>query len=261
MTIPRLNPNWFKKLQARPEIAPAAAPLPIPVKETEIDFDKAQYIQDVYPKRQIVVHHTVSPPGVTGDISWFITTPERVATPDIIAHDGEIFNLFDHKFWASHLYVHSPGNSIKNHPHLKRYYSRQQNIYLDKGSIAIELDSWGGLIKSGNAWYPGGKWENGKLQPNLKYPIRNVQEYPEGFRGFYGFQKYTDEQIKALEYRLKELSARFNIPLMYHPQLFEVNEHALRGDAGVWTHVSYRSDKSDCHPQPELIQMLKTFNS
>jgi len=28
---------------------------------------------------------------------------------------------------------------------------------------------------------------------------------------------------------------------------------------GVWTHVSYRSDKSDCHPDPNLIQMLKTL--
>jgi len=34
---------------------------------------------------------------------------------------------------------------------------------------------------------------------------------------------------------------------------------ALDGKAGIWTHVSYRYDKSDCHPQPELINMLKTL--
>ena len=41
--------------------------------------------------------------------------------------------------------------------------------------------------------------------------------------------------------------------------MFETNEKALKGYHGVWTHTSYRTDKSDCHPQPELIEMLKNI--
>jgi len=28
---------------------------------------------------------------------------------------------------------------------------------------------------------------------------------------------------------------------------------------GIWTHVSYVPDKSDCQPQPELVNLLKTL--
>jgi len=46
---------------------------------------------------------------------------------------------------------------------------------------------------------------------------------------------------------------------MYNGNMWDVNEDALNGEPGVWTHVSYRSDKSDCHPQPELIDVLKSL--
>ena len=41
--------------------------------------------------------------------------------------------------------------------------------------------------------------------------------------------------------------------------MWDISDKALAGEAGVWTHVSFRTDKSDCHPQPELIQMLKSL--
>jgi hypothetical protein len=33
----------------------------------------------------------------------------------------------------------------------------------------------------------------------------------------------------------------------------------LRGDKGIFTHVSYRKDKRDCHPQKELVEILKSI--
>ena len=39
--------------------------------------------------------------------------------------------------------------------------------------------------------------------------------------------------------------------------MWEVSQDALCGKPGIYTHVSFRKDKSDCHPQKELIQMLK----
>jgi hypothetical protein len=43
--------------------------------------------------------------------------------------------------------------------------------------------------------------------------------------------------------------------------MFEFSSDAIDGKPGVWTHVSFRKDKSDCHPQPELIDMLKTIQN
>ena len=41
--------------------------------------------------------------------------------------------------------------------------------------------------------------------------------------------------------------------------MFETNSLTLKGYHEVFTHVSYREDKSDCHPQPDLIEMLKSM--
>jgi len=45
--------------------------------------------------------------------------------------------------------------------------------------------------------------------------------------------------------------------------MWDVSQRALSGEPGIWTHVSYRQKpgKTDCHPQPELIEMLKTIAS
>jgi hypothetical protein len=39
--------------------------------------------------------------------------------------------------------------------------------------------------------------------------------------------------------------------------MWDLNDDALNGKNGIFTHVSYRADKSDMHPQPELVEMLK----
>jgi hypothetical protein len=38
--------------------------------------------------------------------------------------------------------------------------------------------------------------------------------------------------------------------------MWDLDNEALTGKNGVFTHVTYRADKSDMHPQPELIAML-----
>jgi hypothetical protein len=52
---------------------------------------------------------------------------------------------------------------------------------------------------------------------------------------------------------------RYGIPLDYNQDMWALSSKALSGQDGVWTHVSFREDKSDCHPQPELIEMLKSL--
>ena len=41
--------------------------------------------------------------------------------------------------------------------------------------------------------------------------------------------------------------------------MWDISPNALSGINGIYTHVSYRSDKNDMSPQINLIEMLKTL--
>lgn len=208
-----------------------------------VDFPDDQYIKEVTNKKQVVLHHTVSGQGVNGDISWWRQTSQRVGTALIVGWDGKIYQCFSSRYWAYHL---GAGNKK-----------------LDMGSIGIEIDALGGLVRSNRLWYPA-KWDS-DLKKNvantsaLPIPDENVQVYEQGFKGFYGFEKYTDAQIEAVRQLLVFFNEKYKIPLDYNESMWRANADALDGKSGVWTHVSYRKDKSDCHPQPELIEMLKSL--
>jgi len=209
-----------------------------------VDFPNDQYIREAHNKNQIVLHHTVSGQGVNGDIAWWRQTSDRVGTAIIVGWDGKIYQCFGSKYWAYHLGLKTSSNKS-----------------LNQGSIGIEIDAWGGLIRTNRQWYPA-KWDKElkKNVPNTKVaPIQNVQVYEQGFRGFYGFEKYTDAQIEAVRELLVYWNERYGIPLDYHEDMWDYSKNAMDDKPGIWTHVSYRKDKSDCHPQPELIQMLKSL--
>ena len=204
------------------------------------NFPEAQYYKQKHTKRIIVLHHTVSGVGVTGDINWWQQTPERVATPVILDREGTVHQIFSPKYWAHHL-------GIKSHM-LSQMGSSVTNDILNQISIGIEIDSWGGLIKKNGKFLTGAGTE---------IPACNVQEYPKGYRGFYAFEKYTTAQILSLRELLLQYSNDFGISLKYQEEMWDYNAKAVKGTWGVWSHTSYRPDKSDAHPQPELIQMLK----
>lgn len=207
-----------------------------------VDFPKDQYIREGHSKSQIVLHHTVSGQGVNGDISWWRKTTDRVGTAIIVGWDGKIYQCFGSKYWAYHLGLKTSNNKK-----------------LNQGSIGIEIDAWGGLIRTNRQWYPA-KWDK-VLKKNVANtrvaPIQNVQIYENGFRGFYGFEKYTDEQIEAVRELLVYWNKRYEIPLKYNADMWDISKKALSGTAGIWTHVSFRKDKSDCYPDERLINMLK----
>jgi len=219
-----------------------------------VNFPSDQYYRKQTKKNQIVLHHTVSGQGANGDINWWLQTSSRIATHIIVDWKGQIYQCYSSKYWGHHLGVKS--NFIR------KMDTNKSNVFLNKHSIGIEIDSWGGLVKNNRNWYPA-KWDSNKRKfiANTSFaPIKNVQKYPKGFRGFYGFEKYTNEQIEAVRKLLVYWKSKYNIPLKYNDNMWDVNEEALNGVPGVWTHVSYRNDKSDCHPQPELISMLRSLD-
>ena len=207
-----------------------------------LKFPKNQYYQDVYGKSIAVLHHTVSGQGVEGDIKWWEQTAERVATPYIVGREGLVTEVFDPKFWAHHLGIKSDT--------LKKYGSSVSNERLNQLSIPIELDSWGQLVKKGDKFYS---------YTGQEVPKERVQIYSTPYRGCSYYEKYTADQLQALKELLLYLKKNYGIKLYYFPEMFEVSAKALKGYHGIWSHTSYRQDKSDVHPQPELIEMLKSI--
>lgn len=210
----------------------------------QVDFPEDRYYKQQTDKSQIVLHHTVSPRGVTGDINWWKQNPQRIATCVIVDWKGDIYQLFSSRYWAHHLGVKAANNKA-----------------LNMTSIGVEIDAWGALIKENKNWYPA-RWDNNlkKHVPDKRIkPIENVQKYPNGYRGFYGYEKYTNEQIESVRKLLVYWNEHYNIPITYNEDMWEVSQKALSGTPGVWSHTSFRKDKSDAHPQPELIDMLKSL--
>lgn len=195
-----------------------------------LDFPEDKYYRTVYEKKQVVLHHTVSGPGTRGDIATWLRHSGRIATCIIIDRDGTPNQLFSSRFWAYHL---GAGSAL-----------------LDKHSIGIEFDNWGQLEKKGDSFYT-------VYGNRVNVP---VTEYEQPFRGERYFESYTTEQIRTAAELLLLWNQRYDIPLDYNTDMWEVSERALDGEPGVWSHVSFRdSGKWDCHPQPELIDMLRNI--
>jgi N-acetyl-anhydromuramyl-L-alanine amidase AmpD len=208
------------------------------------DFPVDQYYREVTFKKGIVLHHTVSGNSVEGDIEWWKSTTERVATPIIIARDGGIHQMYPSEYWAHHL-------GIKQE-HFRKFGLPALNTLRNKEFIGIEIDSWGALTHKNSKYYTFSGKEVQK---------EDVAYYEKAFRGYQYFEKYTTAQINSLKELIVFLGEKYGIPLEYKGDImFDFNKRALSGESGIWAHVSFRPDKSDVHPQKELIEMLKSLN-
>ena len=186
----------------------------------QLAFPSYKYFKKEYPKIQIVLHHTVSGEGFGGDLRHWIKSKFNMGTAILVGRRGDIGQAFSSKYWAYHLGV--PGSTYKK---LGVPYKRW-----DMTSIGIEIDSYGGLKRNLKEYESGMKWMTvyGTPIPNDK-----VIEYPEGYRGYYAFEKYTDAQIQAVKDLLIFWNERYKIPLAYHENMWECNADALSGVPGV----------------------------
>lgn len=221
-----------------------------------VNFPSDQYYREETNKKQIVLHHTVSGEGVNGDLTWWLTTASRIATHFVIARDGTPYQCFNSKYWGHHLGITS---SVFIDFGFKTALGK--NLKLNKESISIEIDSWGGLVEKDGEFYPA-KWHSLEKRftanTNCKpLHIDDVVKYEQSYRGFKYFEKYTDAQIQTVEELCIYFGSKYAIPLDYNDAMWGVNIRALAGVEGIWTHTSYRKDKSDCHPQAQLVDMLK----
>lgn len=191
-----------------------------------VNFPSKNYFTAMQRKTQIVLHHTAGGSAMSA-INWWKTRNDgkgTIATPYVIERNGDIYQLFNSFQWAHHLGVAGKPN-------------------LDRFSIAIEIVCWGAITENDIG---------GKVKEN------EVVDYGTNpFRGSRYFQCYTEAQLESVSLLLPILGTFAGIPLECTFQsLFTLSNDALSGKAGLYTHVSYRQDKSDCHPQKEFQEIL-----
>jgi hypothetical protein len=209
----------------------------------QVKFPLSQYFQEEHPKTQVFLHHTAGNPNGVGTFGWWSSNSERIATCVAIsgigsgAVDGQIIQGFSSKHWAYHLGLQKSTFSSRKIPYKS----------LDKNSIGIEICNWGNLKEvSGKFYnYVGKEMVNGIIKLDKPY------------KGFSYFHDYTDAQIESVRQLLLLWNKRYNIPLDYNEDIWDVSPRALRGEPGIFTHNSVRKDKIDIYPHPKMIQMLK----
>ena len=87
--------------------------------------------------------------------------------------------------------------------------------------------------------------------------VKDVIEVP--FKKYRYWENYTDAQIESTRELLLLWKDKYGIPLSYNEDIWDVSDRALKGEPGVFTHNSVRSDKVDVYPHPKLIEMLKSL--
>ncbi len=227
------------------------------IKFKEVKFPEEQYFNEVHNKTQIVLHDTVSGRGTNGDFRHWLTTPQRIATCIIVDWKGVAYQCFSSKYYAYHL-------GIKGRL-FKKFDLPYQN--LNKSSIGIEIDAWGQLLLIGSKFY---NWFGKEVDKD------RVTVYEKPYRTYMSgnffekncmlgepchfYERYTEEQIETVKNLMHHFRVRYGIHLGYNEDMWDLSKNALSGKGGIWAHTSFReSGKADCHPQTELIDMLKSL--
>lgn len=225
-------------------------------------LDDNEWFPEYMIKDSIYLHHTAGNYRPDSTIGWWEKDNKpgklmRVGTSFVIGrksidgdltYDGKTYRAFKEIFWAHHL-----GTKLAN------------NKTLNQKSIGIEICALGPVHKIDENTFEF-RSEHSKIQ----MPRSEVCELAQPWRGHHYFQKYTTAQIDECERLILTMAYIFDIPIpnqQYDQSWFELNAQAQAGQPGLWTHAHVRSDKSDCFPQPEFIDMLnglyqksQTFN-
>jgi len=193
-----------------------------------------QYFPAKFPKRNIVLHHTVSSTARSA-MNWWRQTPARIATAYIIDKAGNVFEMFPPECWAHHLGL-----------------NERRNTALNQQSIGIELVNEGQLRARQDGGY---EWNFLGATPAPYSGPAPVQQL---WRGFDLWAPYTETQCTAAIELIQQLAQQFNIPTRVCPNLdFDrlVNEKY-----GIYAHCNIRRDKFDVSPAFNLKALHKLLN-
>ena len=211
-----------------------------------------EYYKEVTKKDTIYLHHTAGGSNPINTIDGWERDASKsggvlkVATAFVIGrassstgdatYDGKIYRAFDERYWAHHLGL-----------------KRSNNTELNSKSIGIEICNYGPLTKTTD-----GRFLN---YVNREVNAADVYTLKFPYKGFVHYERYTNAQLASLKLLLQDLAVKYNINIRRQIDFnwFNIQNDALEGKPGIWTHTNVRSDKFDLSPQPELIEMINSL--
>lgn len=222
----------------------------LPSNIKQVPMKTSQYIKTETEKNMIVLHHTAgNSSGVTTIKHWDNDGRGRIATCVVISgkgnssntSDGEICQAFSSKYWGYHLGLKQDIFRAKGVPYKS----------IDKISIGVEICNWGHLKKKGDKFYN---------YVDREIPLDQVCELEKPYKGHKYYHAYTDAQIESVRQLLLYWKGVYGIDLTYREKdMWDISVSGLKGENGVYTHNSFRKDKSDIYPCPRMIAMLKSL--
>lgn len=118
------------------------------------------------------------------------------------------------------------------------------------------------LPASDGKFYPVRNTGSGFAPDMLRAPMPYFYEYCQQnrWRGFLYFVRYSTAQLAALERLLHDLCHKFRIVNPYGKHTWQLcPERTTEGTPGIYTDASFCINGPAVHPQPELINLLKSL--
>ena len=222
----------------------------LPSNIKQVPMKDSQYIKTETKKSMIVLHHTAGNSSGVGTIKmWDNDDRGRIATCVVISgkgqskdtSDGEICQAFSSKYWGYHLGLKQDIFRSKGVPYKS----------IDPMCVAVEICNWGPLTKKGDKFYN---------YVSREVPVDQVCELEKPYKGRRYYHAYTDAQIESLRQLMLYWGELYGIDLTYRDEdMWDISVRGLKGENGVYSHNSFRKDKSDIYPCPRMIAMLKSL--
>lgn len=198
-------------------------------------LNQGQFFEERTQKKGVCIHHTVSSGNIANVVASWNNDSQRVATPFIIGHKGELTECFPYWFWSHHLGLR-----------------HVNNVPLNKDLIGIEICSYGSLTLKNGVFY---NTYGGIIKEN------EVVELPDFFKGFKYFHAYKKESIDRLGSLLIDLKKihnwdKYDTEINFDWFDFDPTKKTTKKLPWLTSHGQFRADKNDCYPDAYLIQVL-----
>jgi len=211
---------------------------------------KGEYASKSYPLKYCYLHHTAGRENPYRVIdSWGKDDRGRVGTEFVLGgishtsgsdkYDGIMLKAFPDDGYAYHLGKTGSGK-------------------MNKSSVGIEICSMGYLDNDNRTYV------------NSTCIDSQIIKLSEPFKGRIYWHKYSDKQIEQTHLWLKFIQERDQIDMkkglqeLIHKhgvtKAFDFHEDAYFGKIeGLLTHTNVRKDKTDCYPDPRLVDVIMSL--
>jgi N-acetyl-anhydromuramyl-L-alanine amidase AmpD len=224
-----------------------------------------QYFKEETEKTNICLHHTVGG-SAKSTFNYWQSNPDRIATSYIVDRDGTIYEVFDPLYWAHHLGLKLPKNTIYNQRTIGIELAsegalrsgNELNVSLGNLGLAPKFDSE--YLYAFDIDTP--PYTNAKKLYHIISDKEKYFDYGLLFRGYSYFDVYEESQVIATIKLVNHLCEQFDIPKQLVPSVdaskFDLS--ILFDDwKGIYTHTNVRVDKSDLAPSWDWDRLESSF--